>query len=60
MSYGDRNIAELQIFIKRLKRAGLTRQQFSTIKGQAIAGDLKGAQKGLQKLLRERETRKEA
>ena len=60
MLYGDRSISELQTFIKRLKRAGLPRQQFLTIKGQAIAGDLNGAQKGLERLLRERKERKEA
>ena len=41
------------IFLKQLKgkRHQLTPQQFRTIKGQALAGDLEGAQKGLNKLL---------
>lgn len=30
----------------------LTRQQYKTIKGQIIAGDIDGAQKGLQRLMR--------
>lgn len=39
---------------KRLKESKqyLTKQQYKTIKGQLIAGDLKGAEKGLNKLLR--------
>lgn len=30
----------------------LTRQQYKTIKGQIIAGDIDGAQKGLKRLMR--------
>ena len=30
----------------------LTRQQFSTLKGQILAGDIDGALKGLRKILR--------
>ena len=41
---------ELGAFIKALKRSRLTAQQRRTLKGQAIAGDLKGAQKGFQRL----------
>ena len=33
-------------------RPYLTRQQYKTIKGQIIAGDYNGAEKGLKKLLR--------
>lgn len=33
-------------------KAYLTRQQYKTIKGQIIAGDIDGAQKGLQRLMR--------
>lgn len=40
--------------IKRLKahRARLTRQQYSTLKGQVLAGDSDGAMRGLDKILR--------
>ena len=41
-------------FMKKLKnnRPFLTKQQYRTIKGQALAGDIDGAQKGLNSLLR--------
>ena len=41
-------------FMKKLKnrRPYLTKQQYRTIKGQALAGDIDGAQKGLNSLLR--------
>jgi hypothetical protein len=47
---------ELEKFMKMLKanQKNLTRQQFRTIKGQAFAGDIKGAEKGLYKLLERR------
>lgn len=32
-------------------KKNLTRQQYCTIKGQAFAGDIRGAEKGLYKLL---------
>lgn len=38
-------------------RCKLTRQQFKTLKGQVIAGDIAGAEKGLQKLLARRDRR---
>ena len=43
----------LIIFLKHLKkqRVRLTTQQYKTIRGQAIAGDIDGANKGLIKLL---------
>lgn len=43
----------LNLFIKTLKsrRSKLTTQQYKTLKGQAIAGDISGANKGLIKLL---------
>lgn len=43
----------LTMFLKHLKmqRDRLTKQQFKTIRGQAIAGDIVGAKKGLIKLL---------
>lgn len=45
---------ELNSFIILLKqhKRKLTRQQFSTIRGQAYAGDIVGARKGLYKLLK--------
>jgi hypothetical protein len=42
--------AELAKFFVVIKYSGLTRQQKRTLKGQALAGDLKGAQKGFQRL----------
>lgn len=47
---------ELTKFMRTLKanQKNLTRQQYRTIKGQAFAGDIKGAEKGLYKLLERR------
>lgn len=47
---------ELTKFMRTLKanHRNLTRQQYRTIKGQAFAGDIKGAEKGLYKLLERR------
>lgn len=47
---------ELTRFMKTLKanQKNLTRQQYRTIKGQAFAGDIEGAEKGLHKLLERR------
>lgn len=47
---------ELTKFMKILKcnKQNLTRQQFRTIQGQAFAGDITGAKKGLNKLLERR------
>ena len=41
-------------FMRKLKnsRPFLTKQQYRTIKGQALSGDINGAQKGLNSLLR--------
>ena len=41
-------------FMRKLKnsRPYLTKQQYRTIKGQALSGDIDGAQKGLNSLLR--------
>lgn len=36
----------------RRERSNLTAQQFRTLKGQILAGDVEGAEKGLQRLLR--------
>jgi len=47
------NYQEIYIFIKILKSqtGKLTKQQLHTLKGQALAGDLVGAKKGLSKLI---------
>ena len=44
---------EQKEFLQMLKahKQHLTKQQFKTIKGQALAGDVEGANKGLQKLM---------
>ena len=44
----------LNSFMKKLKNCGpyLTKQQYRTIKGQALSGDIDGAEKGLNSLLR--------
>ena len=44
----------LNSFMKKLKnnRPYLSKQQYRTIKGQALSGDIDGAQKGLNSLLR--------
>lgn len=49
---------ELTEFMKLLKshRRSLSRQQYLTLKGQALSGDVLAAAKGLQKLLRRRNT----
>ena len=46
----------LNRFMKKLKnnRPYLSKQQYRTIKGQALAGDIDGAQKGLNSLLNRR------
>lgn len=51
---------DLNVFIKYLNKykAVLSKQQYRTIRGQAIAGDIVGAKKGLQALI-ERSTRNE-
>lgn len=50
-----RKIRETDRFIEALKFYELTSQQRKTLRGQAIAGDLEGAQKGLQTILDRRE-----
>ena len=44
----------LNKFMKKLKnnRPCLTKQQYHTLKGQALSGDIDGAQKGLNSLSR--------
>ena len=43
----------MQTMLKRLKQKGhlLTKQQFKTLKGQILSGDIIGAEKGLNKIL---------
>lgn len=45
---------EISLFINQLNEIKdiLTKQQYKTLKGQALAGDAAGANKGLMKLLR--------
>lgn len=50
-----RRMRETDRFIESLKFYELTSQQRKTLRGQAIAGDLEGAQKGLQTILDRRE-----
>ena len=50
-----RKMRETDRFIESLKFYELTSQQRKTLRGQAIAGDLEGAQKGLQTILDRRE-----
>ena len=51
-----RAYAKAEQFIRRLKlytrHRGLTIQQLRTLKGQALNGDLEGAEKGLRKLVK--------
>lgn len=48
--------SETSIFLKELKncRSRLTEQQYRTIKGQALKGNVMDARKGLQKVLKRR------
>lgn len=39
-------------YILNTNKKNLTRQQYRTIKGQILAGDIEGAMKGLQRLTR--------
>lgn len=45
--------AQSFILILNQSRRSLTAQQHSTLKGQALSGDLEGAWRGLKKLLRQ-------
>ena len=42
-------------FLRQLKEQGLTRQQIKTLRGQALAGDIDGAIKGLERILGRKE-----
>lgn len=49
----DKRKTEIDMFIRSLKNLPLTRQQKRTLRGQAIAGDLDGATKGLNKIIKQ-------
>lgn len=46
---------ETEKFIEILKLYPLTKQQLKTLRGQALAGDLEGAQRGLETIMTRRE-----
>ncbi len=46
------HIQEIDRFISSLKHYRLTKQQIKTLRGQALAGNLAGAKKGLLKAVR--------
>ena len=43
--------AEINKFIQNLKQFPLTKQQIKTLRGQALTGNLAGAQKGLERMV---------
>lgn len=49
----DKSKTEIDVFIRSLKNLPLTRQQKRTLRGQAIAGDIDGATKGLNKIIKQ-------
>ena len=49
----DKRKTEIDVFIRSLKNLPLTRQQKKTLRGQAIAGDIDGATKGLNKIIKQ-------
>ena len=49
----DKRKNEIDVFIRSLKNLPLTRQQKRTLKGQAIAGDIEGAKRGLSKVIKQ-------
>lgn len=49
------HIQEIDRFIGRLKHYRLTKQQIRTLRGQALSGDLAGAQKGLARMVTQNE-----
>lgn len=42
---------QIECFIRSLNHFGLTKQQIKTLRGQALTGDLIGAQKGLGRMV---------
>ena len=59
MSYLTNTEKCFLMHIKRLKKQVLTTQQYKVLKGQVLAGDTVGAQKGLQKLLQMRNIKRD-
>ena len=49
--YMDNCINDVQRFVRKLQKVNITKQQRKTLRGQAINGDLEGAEKGLDKIL---------
>ena len=47
-------VRETEKFIETLKLYPLTKQQLKTLRGQALAGDLEGAQRGLETIMTRR------
>ena len=45
------NLHDINDFIRNLKKYTLTSQQRKTLRGQALAGDLAGARKGLVRII---------
>lgn len=52
-----KRLSDTEIFIRSLKHLPITKQQKKTLRGQALAGDLEGAQKGLAKIKKEYDQR---
>lgn len=48
---------EISKFVKELKESNLTPQQYRTLKGQAISGELEAAKKGLIKIKKRKEVK---
>jgi len=51
--------SEINSFVRSLKHYPLTKQQIKTLRGQALAGDLVGAQKGLERTVSKHEYNRE-
>lgn len=51
-------MSDLHKFFKLLKYSGLPAQQKRTLRGQAVCGDLEGAKKGYERLMRAKEKAK--
>ena len=47
---------EVNLFIKSLMNFGLSKQQIKTLRGQALAGNLEDARKGLVRLMKKQKT----
>ena len=44
-------VNDVQRFVRKLQKVNMTKQQRETLRGQAINGDLEGAEKGLNKIM---------